>query len=400
MRPAENIKKSIKKLRFNTSAQGHQRLLGNILEALDRIEAQKSGAAAPEKRRIIMKTLFVKLTAAAAVVAVATLIVTRLSPVAGPSTAIAGIVEPFLTAHTATYKVTMTGTSVPKQEFDGMFMEPWRMRYTQPGGGTVIVDLEKGRMVTLLHQLKQAIVIEMTNVPEQPGSLNFFQEIRMRILKAKPFDDESVTYLGEEQIEGHTAIGYHVRKADLNATVWADRDTKMPLRMEVLDEPLNITMSNIKFNVPLDEKLFDTETPEGYSVKTIRRDMSEPDEQDLIESFRIWSEHMDGGFPSKMHRSAVNEFMQYQQQKTKEKGVEPSIDDVTRLQQLITDMTHGFPFVEALPAESDWHYAGKDVKYGQADKPIFWYRPKDSGTYRVIYGDLSVKDVAPEDLPK
>ncbi|MHC4618314.1 MAG: hypothetical protein ACYTEQ_11245, partial [Planctomycetota bacterium] len=31
---------------------------------------------------------------------------------------------------------------------------------------------------------------------------------------------------------------------------------------------------------------------------------------------------------------------------------------------------------------------------------IFWYRPKDSQTFRVIYGDLSVEDVAPEDLPE
>jgi hypothetical protein len=28
------------------------------------------------------------------------------------------------------------------------------------------------------------------------------------------------------------------------------------------------------------------------------------------------------------------------------------------------------------------------------------FRSKDAKTYRVIYGDLSVKEVAPEDLPK
>ena len=48
----------------------------------------------------------------------------------------------------------------------------------------------------------------------------------------------------------------------------------------------------------------------------------------------------------------------------------------------------------------DSHYAGAGVKLGDADKAIFWYRQKDAKTYRVIYGDLSVKDVAPEDLPK
>jgi hypothetical protein len=108
---------------------------------------------------------------------------------------------------------------------------------------------------------------------------------------------------------------------------------------------------------------------------------------------------MDGNFPSKMHRSAVSEFVKYQQKKLKEKGIEPSVEDMTKMQQTIIDMTHGFPFAETLPAESDWKYVGKDVKFGDANKPIFWYRPKGSETYRVIYSDLSVKDVASENLP-
>jgi hypothetical protein len=48
----------------------------------------------------------------------------------------------------------------------------------------------------------------------------------------------------------------------------------------------------------------------------------------------------------------------------------------------------------------DRHYAGSGVKLGEADKAIFWYLPDGAGTYRVIYGDLSVKDVAEADLPK
>ena len=56
-------------------------------------------------------------------------------------------------------------------------------------------------------------------------------------------------------------------------------------------------------------------------------------------------------------------------------------------------------FVQQLPADSDCHYAGKDVKYGDANTPIFWYRPEGSKTYRVIYGDLSVRDMSIDQLP-
>ena len=50
--------------------------------------------------------------------------------------------------------------------------------------------------------------------------------------------------------------------------------------------------------------------------------------------------------------------------------------------------------------KTEWHYAGTGVKLGDAETAILWYRPQGSHTYHVIYGDLSIADVAPEDLPK
>ena len=47
---------------------------------------------------------------------------------------------------------------------------------------------------------------------------------------------------------------------------------------------------------------------------------------------------------------------------------------------------------------ADAHYAGKGVKLGEPDRPIFWYKPEGAKTYRVIYADLSVKEA--ESAPK
>ncbi|MHC4659140.1 MAG: hypothetical protein ACYS83_08185 [Planctomycetota bacterium] len=63
-------------------------------------------------------------------------------------------------------------------------------------------------------------------------------------------------------------------------------------------------------------------------------------------------------------------------------------------------ISRGLTFVQELPSDSDWHYAGKDAKFGDTDTAIFWYRPEGSQTYRVIYADLSITDVVPENLPK
>ena len=84
----------------------------------------------------------------------------------------------------------------------------------------------------------------------------------------------------------------------------------------------------------------------------------------------------------------------------KEQGIEPTEKTMLELQKTIQKMSRGGMFVQKLPADSDWHYAGKGVKFGDADTAIFWYRPEGSETYRVIYGDLSVKDVAPQNLPQ
>ena len=57
-------------------------------------------------------------------------------------------------------------------------------------------------------------------------------------------------------------------------------------------------------------------------------------------------------------------------------------------------------FLMLLKPECDWHYAGRGVQLGDGNTAIVWYRPVGSETYRVIYGDLSVEDVLPGDLPE
>ena len=52
----------------------------------------------------------------------------------------------------------------------------------------------------------------------------------------------------------------------------------------------------------------------------------------------------------------------------------------------------GMTFALELPESADAHYAGKGVKLGEPDRPIFWYKPEGAKTYRVIYADLSVKE--------
>ena len=58
-----------------------------------------------------------------------------------------------------------------------------------------------------------------------------------------------------------------------------------------------------------------------------------------------------------------------------------------------------FAVVFSLPPDA-WHYAGKDVKLGTPNRPIFWFKTKKSSNYQVIYADLSVKEVSADEVPK
>jgi outer membrane lipoprotein-sorting protein len=355
-------------------------------------------------RRIIMKSRITKLAAAAGIVVAVFVALHFIGNPFEAAVTFAEVVQPFLTARTATFKVTVSLQGGPTQTGEGMFMEPGRVRQTSAEGATIINDLQQGKMVVLIPAQNRAIVYELVNIPEDPGDLNIFVEIRRRVLEAQQLDEECVQFLGEQEIEGRTAIGYHVQKAGLDITVWADAETLLPIRMENTTGPTTYVMSDIVFDVELDESLFSLEIPEGYTVHTLQMDGSEPEEKDLIEMFRIWAEHMDGSLPSALDMSAPMEFVNAQRKKMMEQGQKPSeeemMEKVMGMQQTIMKMSRGGTFVQQLPADSDWHYVGKDAKFGDADTAIFWYRPEDSETYRVIYGDLTVKDVMPENLPK
>ena len=54
-------------------------------------------------------------------------------------------------------------------------------------------------------------------------------------------------------------------------------------------------------------------------------------------------------------------------------------------------ISRGLNFANQLPPDADPHYAGNGVMLGSPNTPIFWYRPKDSKNYRVVYADLSVR---------
>jgi len=128
-------------------------------------------------------------------------------------------------------------------------------------------------------------------------------------------------------------------------------------------------------------------------------------EADVVVLLRFSAEVMDGKFPSALDLTGVKELSQALRKKNPRKE-EPDLatpagqEAFQKVMQDMMKVTRGMKFVMTLPPDADWHYAGAAVTFGDATQPIFWYRPQSSVTYRVIYADLSIRDVAPANLPK
>jgi hypothetical protein len=132
--------------------------------------------------------------------------------------------------------------------------------------------------------------------------------------------------------------------------------------------------------------------PPGYAVADTEFDLTSFSEEDLVVTLRLWAEQvLDGNFPERMKLEDVM---------AAPIDVEKLDLPVEEIMQLGTQVARGYMFLHVLAQGDGYTYVGKGVKLGEADKPVFWYRPQGAETYRVIYGDLSAKDVAPEDLPK
>ena len=93
MRPTENIEKLVRKLRYKASDRTRQRILGNVVKALENNKEQNSANIQPNIWRIIMKSPITKLAVAAVIVIVVALSITFLDKSVTPAWAIEDTIE-------------------------------------------------------------------------------------------------------------------------------------------------------------------------------------------------------------------------------------------------------------------------------------------------------------------
>jgi hypothetical protein len=284
----------------------------------------------------------------------------------------------------------------------------------------MVFDWDKGKSLTLEPSSKKAFVLTMTNMPK--GKMSMDKDplgwLRVLLTDARDKPDFKRESLGEKEIDGRRVAGFRVNA--VNGTVislWGDPKTGLPVCAEVTMGMFNnskMTLSDFEFNVEMDESLFSTDPPAGYTVQDMGKvDLSPADEKDLIETLRECSlmkkplpkkgdnakglAALDEGglFPDTLDLMAIIQIVA--EKFVPGMGPKPSDEQMRKMSDAQIRLQRGVQFAAALPPEADAHYAGKGVRFGEADKPIFWYRPTGAKKYRVIYADLTVReaDAAP-----
>ncbi|MFC1739402.1 anti-sigma factor family protein [Planctomycetota bacterium] len=366
-----------------------------IREQNIRLKTATRATDALKIRRTIMKSPMLKI-AAAAIIIIAVLI--GINPF-GSTITFADVVKPLLNARTLILDIVVNtdGPDIDEDTdpviHDVIVDQRIRRVISTQGHLANIFDTESAKMLTLHTEGKVAVYTDIQGHIQEitQNYVVFLLDIITDLQNNPDFEAEKI---GEKEIDGQKVVGFLAR----DLTIWADAETGLPVRIEGQSPRLSVIYKNFQFNIPVEEleQQVSMEIPDGYEMvesKGKEFDMGTPTEQDLVECLCIWSELLlDGNFPEKIGITELTKLLPQVEAKVAE-----SVASAEEGTQKGMTLSKGMLFEMRL---KDKHYAGNGVKLGEADKVIFWYLPEGAETYRVIYGDLSVKDVAPENLPK
>ncbi|MGB2862526.1 MAG: hypothetical protein WBC05_04300 [Sedimentisphaerales bacterium] len=398
MSPAEKIKKLFAKSDITVSSKVDDRIVGDALTAFDESEKTKSISAEHNIWRMIMKSRIMKLAAAAVIIIGVMFGINYFggSP-DGASVAWADVLEKIEAARTVMYIYEFEKGDV-KEVSKTRIMEPYHSRED------AIESSDKCKVVVRNTKLNKILLLyphtKMAAIGDDDGYPGY--ELRTYERLKKDFRDGTEKNLGRVKLNGRDAVCFEISKENQKITVWADPDTALPIQIEEISEEKGGTRkflrSDIRFDMKLDEQLFSMVPPADYCLTDLETQRTqtpfELTEQHLIEGLAVYPKYLDGKF------------------RTRYMGGRPMTEEVKR--KCLADVekiqnwsdedsnksTLGCEFIERLPEGSDYQYVGEDVKLGEANTPVCWWKPPGSKTYRIVYGDLSVRDVEPGDLPE
>ncbi|MBN1905929.1 MAG: hypothetical protein JW927_12610 [Deltaproteobacteria bacterium] len=263
-----------------------------------------------------------------------------------------------------------------------------------------IYDLQNERILTLVENGMQAQYIGYKGFvnPQDKNLQNPMKSLKDQITFLKNDPDVTVKELGLRKMDGHDSIGFYAYSSNSDTTIWSDVKTELPVQIEINRGQVHLIFRNWKFDIPEADDLLSMEVPAGYTVigEALKWDREEMTEEKFIEGLKLIAEKINyGEFILCKSFKDINEWLENVFYRLD--AMNFSKEEAVNIRQSIDYVNL---FLSDISTQGNWIYRGQGVRVGEADTPIFWYKPKGSETYRVIYGDLHVENVDSEDLPE
>lgn len=433
MKPADNIKKLFKNAAIITNPKEDEKVFDKVLTAQEMALKAKPTLAESHIRTTIMKSRFIKLAAAAMIIIAVLIGINQLG--GDHSNVFAQVLEQIEKAQTITWKITFYIQVTSK---DGkrtwIETETREQAYKAPGlyrdvhldeNGQIthwtITDTVNMEELSVNSGEKRATVRELAMAMENPRGPFVWQNELMQKRNLE-WVGKGETKTGEANIF-RNSFRDKANNEDFSCDYWIDVKTKKlvavqapgadiydpekdPARMNpphkgYYKRPICHIQHDIIYNEELDESLFSLKPPEGYTVKVERR--PQVTEKEMVDYLGILADFNNKTFPDQLFpftftSDRINKIWDKAEDE-RTAAEQKLIDTMDHYKMAGLYMMPTGHFIKDHTVENSFRYLGKGVKLGDKDRIVCWYKLKDSITYRVVHGDLSIRDVATEDLP-
>lgn len=214
-------------------------------------EAVSAARFSASTRRARMAPL---LRFAAAAVAAAALVnvVVWFFGLAQPSVAFADVLE----------KLKQTRTLSARLDSENRLLMKGSVMRLESDDGYMIWNQQTGRQLSVDFEKRQVSLLQMAEAP-----FDLYSWLR-------DYEADSAQFIGEKQLAGQRVVGFRITRpptafnGTLLWTFWVDPATELPVRIDIEGQAPQDSgqITDLRFDVPLADDLFEMTTPEGYAV--------------------------------------------------------------------------------------------------------------------------------------
>ena len=347
------------------------------------------------------------------------------------TTSFAAILDQIYKARTVSYKETVSENAGIVSTSEVVAAESrYRVKSVHPDGSdsVAVADFILGKSLELRPSANKAVITQLIGKQRTEEPFNYTDWI-------SKLHEKDCKFAGQEEIEGKLANVYVAEDIIGETKIWVDPGTNLPICIQEVemkrpgailpaislniadfggsDDEGDITLScsstlsrvetcttvksDFVWDVELDESLFSMVPPEGYTVEEKMQDMRNMGENELIYALGFLAEMSGGKFPSAINELCDPNIVKPMLIKKFDRSGD-SGEEMQQALQALEKILYGFTFAQDQKVEGSWDYVGTEVQLGDSTKPLCWWKPRNSEMYRVIYGDLSIDDLADEDL--